>query len=98
MIQYIYRYLNLEQGLWVNGGEDICESMQLTKNKLQELLPLRMKQLRRTYQIPNTPKDTANFMNYVELFGKSPKQLLLEALHSHKLVVYGEEKKHHGTY
>ncbi|GHU80925.1 hypothetical protein FACS1894145_7760 [Bacteroidia bacterium] len=90
---YTYRFLNLEQGIWVNGGEDMGKSFEQANNKVHAILPLRLMMLRRTNEILNTPTDTTAFVNYLKENGEAPKQFLLEALAEHKLVIFGERHR-----
>ena len=91
---YTYRFLNLEQGIWVNGGEDMGgKSLEITDNKVRAILPLRLMILRRINEILNTPTDTTAFVDYLKKNGEAPKQFLLEALTEHKLVIFGERHR-----
>ena len=91
---YIYRFLNLEQGIWVNGGEDMGgKTIEVTENKIRAILPLRLMMLRRTNEVIHTPTDTIAFVNYLKETGSAPIQFLLEALAEHKLVIYGERHR-----
>jgi len=91
---YTYRCLNLEQGIWVNGGEDMGgTSLELADSKVRKNLPVQLMMLRKTNIILNTPTDTTAFVNYLNANGKAPKQFLLEALAEHKLVIYGERHR-----
>jgi hypothetical protein len=91
---YTYRLLNLEQGIWVNGGEDMGgKELAIAEAKIRKILPLRLIMLRRTNEVLATPTDTTAFVNYLKKNGKQPKQFLLEELAEHKLVIYGERHR-----
>lgn len=55
-ITHLYRFLNLEQGIWVNGGEDMGKGFEATINKVKNLLPLRLIQLHRTKEVLSARK------------------------------------------
>ena len=91
---YTIRLLNIEQSIWVNGGEDMGgKSLELANDKIREILPLRLMMLRKINKILNTPTDTTAFVNYLKENGKAPKEFLLKALAEHKLVIFGERHR-----
>ncbi|GHV59205.1 hypothetical protein FACS1894182_12930 [Bacteroidia bacterium] len=91
---YYTRFLNLEQGIWVNGGQDRGgETLEATDNKVRAILPIRLTMLRKTNKVLNTPTDTTAFVHYLNENGAPPKQFLLEALAEHKLVIFGERHR-----
>ncbi|MCL1933832.1 MAG: hypothetical protein FWF53_08515 [Candidatus Azobacteroides sp.] len=91
---YKFRVLNLEEGIWVNAGENMGgPGLKAVEDKIRDYLPLYLLEVRRTVIILNTPTDTIAFVNYLKKNGEPPKQFLLEALTEHKLVIYGERHR-----
>jgi hypothetical protein len=87
---YVFRYLNLEDNQWLNGGEDAAEGLSATRKKVTENLTTRLKVLRKINEIKQFPTDTSAFVNYLKDYGMEPEQFILEALTNHKIVIYGE--------
>jgi hypothetical protein len=87
---YSIRWLNLENGNWVNSGEDrrnsVEESFQLFKKSAENNL----KTLRKINGFAVAPTDTLSFINYIKNKGQNPNDFVLEKLGKYKLVLYGE--------
>lgn len=90
---YRYYFMNLEQNVWVNGGSDRSESIDMAEKRIHNLLPIRLNMLRRINRIIETPTDTSSFTAYLKENGKDPKRFLLEVLKTHRLVIYGERHR-----
>ena len=89
---YTCRDLYLEQGIWVNAGEGGGDLKGIEDN-IYKYSPLKLLKVRKTEKILKTPTDTMAFINFLKENGKEPKQFLLEALATHKLVIYGERHR-----
>jgi hypothetical protein len=87
---YSMRVIGLEDGKWLNIGEDGRNSLESTREKFYTCAPNDLKQLRMSNVVRLVSTDTLAFINYVKQNGIEPKEFLLEVLTNHPLVIYGE--------
>lgn len=80
----------LEDGRWVNRGQDIAFDFNEAEEKLQKQLPEALYNLPRISVINNMPDDVAPFLSYSSNVTLSPEDFLFEMLKTHKLVINGE--------
>lgn len=90
-----YRYLLtgsvLENGRWVNAGEQPVKSVEEGRLWLKErLAPVLDKYVRYVSRISHVSTDTTAFIRYVRSHGQKPEDFLLDALKRHRIVLYGE--------
>ena len=90
-----YRYLLtgsvLENGRWVNAGEQPVKSVEEGRLWLKErLAPVLDKYVRYVSRISHVSTDTMAFIRYVRSHGQKPEDFLLDALKRHRIVLYGE--------
>ena len=88
---YTVWYFSYEYGKWLNAGEDLGgKSIKEARNKFIKKAPRFLKIINRINDMEAVSKDTTAFANYLEKNGKPPKEYVIDALVSHKLVIYGE--------
>ena len=80
----------LEDGRWVNRGQELAMSPEEAENKLAKQLPEALYNLPRVAIINKMPEDAAPFAEYLSSVTASPEEFLLEMLGSHKVVINGE--------
>lgn len=80
----------LEDGKWVNRGQEIAESWDEAQQTLFAQLPEALYNLPRIAVINRLPDDVKPFIDYISGIELSPEEFLLEMLGSHKVVINGE--------
>ncbi len=80
----------IENGQWVNVGQDIADDTNEAQDKLLEQLPMALYNLPRIEIINNLPDDVTPFVEYLSNVTASPQEFMLDMLTSHKLVINGE--------
>ena len=86
----IITYLTLEEGKWLNAGENLGNDIDDALLKFKEDAPKQLEKIHQIIKLKNVSKDTASFVNYLKENSKEPKQFMLQSLAEHKIVVYGE--------
>ena len=86
----IITYLTLEEGKWLNAGENLGNDIGDARSKFKEDAPKQLEKIHQIIKLKNVSKDTASFVNYLKKNGKEPKQFILQSLAEHKIVIYGE--------
>jgi len=86
----IITYLSLEDGKWLNAGEDLGNDLADARKKFKKKAKNFLHFIHRIKEFKNVPTDTKPFVDYLKKNAKAPKEFLLNALASHKIVVYGE--------
>ena len=83
------RYLEFEEGHWACLGEDGTATMEEGRKLAGRFLS---GQVKSTPQAPiaHAEAKLASFVSYLDKHGKEPKELLLEAMASHRLTALGE--------
>jgi hypothetical protein len=87
---YSIRYLNLENGKWVNTGEDEEKSIESSHTLFEKKAENNLLNLRRINAFSFIPRDTLSFINYLKENEKDPREFVLAKLSKYKLVMYGE--------
>ena len=87
---YSIRYLSYENGKWVNAGEDAGSSVEDSRQIFAGNADMFLGYLHRIPVLAAVSNDTLSFINYLKKKGKGPKQFVMDALKTHKLVIYGE--------
>lgn len=80
----------LENGRWVNTGQNMADNLDDAQEELLKQLPLALYNLPRIDIINNLPEDVTPFADYISDITVSPEAFLLDMLASHKLVINGE--------
>lgn len=80
----------IENGRWVNRGQDIAFDFNEAEKKVVEQLPEALYNLPRISVINDLPKDVEPFLEYISNETLSPENFLLEMLKTHALVINGE--------
>lgn len=87
---YSMRYLYMENGSWLNVGEDLGNGFTGARNRFIQKSPELLRRLRKIYELQKTPSDTIAFINYLKKYGKTPKAFIINTLAKNKIVIYGE--------
>jgi hypothetical protein len=87
--QLTVRYLEFEEGRWASLGEDEAGSLEKGRKLAARFLSGKVKAVR---QAPAAQPDAklATFVKHLRTCGAEPKELLLEAMASHRLTALGE--------
>lgn len=80
----------LENGRWVNIGQDIADDTNEAQDKLLRQMPMALYNLPRIEIINNVPNDVTPFVKFLSNVNASPEEFMLNMLASHKLVINGE--------
>lgn len=84
------RSFYLEQGNWVNAGENVRKTLTEARESFKERSNMLLQNLRQINLISKLPTDTIQFVNYINENGKDLLQFVLNKLVNYKLVMYGE--------
>jgi hypothetical protein len=80
----------LENGKWVNIGQNIADDNSEAEEKILNQLPIALYNLPRIDVINHIPEDVAPFSEFLSNVSTSPEAFLLYMLSTHKLVINGE--------
>jgi len=80
----------LENGKWLQAGEDERKSMESSRQHFVKYAEYNLHLLRRIIAISKVPTDTTAFIEYLKEKGCNSKEFLLTKLIKYKLVMYGE--------
>lgn len=86
----IITYLSLEDGKWLNAGEDLGNDLDDAINVFKSKCDNFLNYAHRIKELKSESTDTSALINYLTNNGKAPKEFILDALTNHKIVVYGE--------
>ena len=86
----IIAILRLEDGKWLNAGEDLGNDINDARSKFKKNAPMHLETIHQISKLKTESKDTASFVDYLKKDGKEPEQYILRALAEHKIVIYGE--------
>ena len=89
-VYYSIRILGLEDGKWLNIGEDLGRGMENSREIFYAKAPNTLSRLHRSIKIKTVSTDTLTFVDYIKQHGVEPQEFLLEALTTHPLVIFGE--------
>jgi hypothetical protein len=87
---YSIRWLNLENGKWVNSGEDEGKSIETSHQFFEKHAEKNLQNLRKINAFYFIPRDTLSFINYLKENERDPKEFVLDKLNKYKMVMYGE--------
>lgn len=87
---YSIRFMSLENGRWLNAGEDEGTSLADSRKDFLKKAGLFYDYTKRIPVLSRVPTDAAPFAKYLKKEGRDPKAFVLKALAKHKLVIYGE--------
>jgi uncharacterized iron-regulated protein len=87
---YSIRFMSCEDGLWLNAGEDMGESVAEARQKIAKRAPVFYDFLGRIKTLSRAPADPGPFADFLKKEGRDPKRFVLDALARHQLVIYGE--------
>lgn len=87
---YFSSFSRLEEGKWVNAGQNMKKTLEDCRKQLPEDLRYSYEMIPIVERVKRKPADTRPFVDYLKKTGRSPEEFLLTALDSHKIVVYGE--------
>lgn len=87
---YSIRPFHLENGKWVQAGEDPGPSLESSRQHFEKYANEELNDLRKIVSFASIPSDTTSFIKYVKEYGHEPKEFVLDKLKKNKLVMYGE--------
>ena len=87
---YSVRPFHLENGKWVQAGEDQYPSLESSRQHFEKYANEELQDLRKIVYFTSIPSDTTSFIKYVKEYGREPKNFVLDKLKKNKLVMYGE--------
>ncbi len=86
----LLNYCWIEDGRWVNGGQELAVDRNKAEEKLLNQLPAHYNNLPRISIINDIPQEISPFTDFLRGVTSSPEQFVLDMLASHKLVINGE--------
>ena len=86
----LLNYCWIEDGRWVNGGQDLADDLDGADIKIRKQLPENYVNLPRIARINRLPGDSAPFTAFLHGVESTPEQFVLDMLASHRLVINGE--------
>ncbi len=87
---FVIRSIILEDGNWVNHGEDGRRSLFECRKQFERYAEQSLQELRKIKNISRSPTDTSSFIDYLKINMKDPKEFVLDKLEKNNLVMYGE--------
>ncbi len=87
---YSIRSFYLENGKWLNAGEDGKSSVENARNYIKSIAMSDMKKLRRFYEFAAPSANVTVLTEYLKKNSIAAVTFLLQQLQAHKLVIYGE--------
>lgn len=88
--RYSIRGFNLENGKWVNAGENQRSTMAESRQYFAKYAGQQLCTLRKIKIFSTIPQDSLSFIHFLKKNGQKPKEFVLDALTKHKIVIYGE--------
>lgn len=80
----------LENGKWVNAGQDMAENMEDANMIIKERLPELCSNIPRIEKVRSLPTDIKSFTDYLMTQTLSPEDFVLQQISTHTLVINGE--------
>ena len=80
----------MEDGKWVDGGEDWGSDLNDARKVFTGKAIIQMNWVPIIKNLKAVSTDTASFVKYLKNNGKPPKEFIINALATHKIVVYGD--------
>jgi len=87
---YSIRSFSLENGRWIQGGEDERKTIDKSRKQFEKYANNDLQLLRKTVAFARIPTDTISLILYLREKGQNPEEFLLSKLKKYKLVMYGE--------
>ena len=87
---YYVSYSRIEEGRWVNTGQNRFNTVEEHYNKLPLMLEVAYSKIPVIDRLKKLPQKTEPFVDYVRREGQTPEDFVLTSLAEHKIVVYGE--------
>lgn len=87
---YTVRIMGLENGKWLNIGEDFGFELQEIREKFDKKAPRLLQKIQYAEKVKRVSSDTLSFVDYIKNKGVNPTIFLLKKLKKIPLVIYGE--------
>lgn len=87
---YIIYWCALEDGKWVNYGQDMTDDLESARSKVNQNAPLFFSTRDRVLKLKQPSGDQSLMADYLTRKGQQPKEYLLKTLANRKIVIYGE--------
>lgn len=86
----LLNYCWIENGRWVNGGQDLADDLADMERVLSGKMPRMYADLPRIERVGRLPESAAPFAAFLADVDESPEEFLLRELSEHRLVINGE--------
>lgn len=86
----IITYLTLENGKWLNAGEDLGNDINEARGKIKQNAQVHLDNIHQIEKLKNNYASISDLTTYLKNNGTKPEQYLLNAMAKHKIVIYGE--------
>ena len=90
IICFFINYCWIEDGKWVNGGQNLASTEDEVLDIVIKDLPIQYANIPRIALIKQKPSNVKPFYDFISAIRQSPEEFLLHQLESHKLVINGE--------
>ncbi|MBK9305330.1 MAG: hypothetical protein IPM94_16080 [bacterium] len=87
---YVIYYYSLEDGVWLGAGEDLGADLEDARRVFPGQAPGFSRIIPRISQLKAEPRGEGELVAYLRNTGQPPQEFLLDAVSSHRIVVYGE--------
>ena len=87
---YVIYYYSLEDGEWLGAGEDLGADLEDARRVFLDKAPGFSRIIPRIAQLKAEPSGEGELVAYLRNTGQPPQEFLLDAVASHRIVVYGE--------
>ncbi len=86
----LLNYCWIENGRWVNGGQDLADDSADMERVLMRKMPRMYADLPRIERVRKLPESVAPFAAFLAGIDESPEEFLMRKLSEHRLVINGE--------
>ena len=87
---YFVSYSRIEDGKWVNTGQNKYDTAEEHYQKLSSILKSFYSKIPIVDWLKNIPQKIEPFVDYIRKEGQTPEDFVLTSLGGHKIVIYGE--------
>lgn len=87
---YVLYYYSLEDGEWLGAGEDLGADLEDARRVFRDKAPGFLRFIDRIAVLKAEPQGADALVEYLRSAGQPPLQFLLDAVATHRIVVYGE--------
>ena len=87
---YVIYYYSREDGEWLGAGEDLGTDLEDARRVFRDKAPGFCRTIQRIAQLKAEPRGEGALVEYLRNTGQPPQEFLLDAVASHRIVVYGE--------